>query len=116
MAITNLAQLKRAMQVGTKWRMIYHLNFLSRNPDGSVNYVDQDRGIRTVEKKQQGQIAFRIQGKPAIPGGQDELSWMNFGQASEWKFENDQATCYLVDSGNSETKPLPILTYIQIEE
>lgn len=111
--ITNLAQLKRAMKIGTRWRMIYHLNFFSRNPDGTINYVDQDRGIRTVEKKQDGQVAFRLEDKPAIPSGMDELSWIDFGPASDWKFENNRATCWVTESNRPDAKLVPCLTYIQ---
>lgn len=104
--ICNLSQFKKALVLGSKWHMVYHLDFDHRNPDGSIVFRDKDNGVRDVSIVQTNAVAFRR------PDGKD--SWLHFGKASEWRFENEKAI-HLTPRDNSANSPLiDTLTYTPV--
>ena len=81
--IKNLAQLKRALTVGTKFKMVNHWH---------EDYIGQ---IRVVQGVQTNGIYSGIYGDPdntLSKLNQGKGLWMAFGKAKEWHFEN--GVCY----------------------
>lgn len=106
MTIQNLSQFKKALTLGSKWHCVYHLAFDHREPDGKVVYKDEDKGIREVKVVQSNAVAFEVPGKT-------EPSWLWFGKASEWKFENNQAIFFTFDTSAQQWPAAKTLTYTQ---
>lgn len=55
----TLTDFKRALKVGTKLHCIFHQKYAGRNPDGTTNYVVEDRGVREVSIIQTNAFALK---------------------------------------------------------
>lgn len=85
----TLADLKRALSVGSKWQGFHH-------------FQNRDLGVREVSKVQSKAVAF------ATPGGD---SWLEFPKASQVKFDADGNGFTLVnDQGQA------VLSYKQVDK
>jgi len=93
--IKNLAQLKRAMVLGSKWRAEILPGAIFQNWAGTDLRV-VDREVRTVQTN--GVFL-------SLPDGRD--SWLEFGKAEFWQFEDGQA---ILLNSNKE----PAIRYAQI--
>lgn len=103
MEIKNLAQLKRSLQKGCRYKVIEH-------------YIKPNlAGVREVNVVQTNGIYTKFPDKPSDAMENTCNSgkgyWMEFGKAKDWVFENE--TCLLTSTYNGETKPILKMVVLQ---
>lgn len=101
----TLSDFKRAIKIGTKLHCVYHRKYNGRNPDGTINYTTEDKGIREVSIVQTN--AFTL--KTIKSDGKVVDSWLSFPKATECKITfPDTIVIFETDRNN---KTYPVLTY-----
>ena len=100
--VTNLSQLKKALVKGARFEMVEH--FLK------PEYTGQKRVVQVV---QTNAIYSGILGEPENPLSVCNYGkglFMQFGKASDWKFDNGLCTC------NLRGKPCFTLRLLSVDE
>lgn len=109
----TLADFKRALTPGSKWRGTYHLGIKGHTPEGVQIWGDSDMGIRTVTRVTPSMAL--------VDPGNGQESRLVFGAASDWEFNGDSATNYEVwpdqwTPTGREDKRVKVVTYTRVTE
>ncbi len=93
----TIADIKRAMTVGSKWHTVHH----GYAPD----WTPQDMGVRAISIAQTNSVAFRT-----IRGAD---SWIQFPKKNQVIFHNDGKSFSIIDPGFGQK---PLLTYTLMDK
>ena len=96
--ITNLAQFKRALTIGSVWQA-YHYDH---------KHNKSDLGARPVSIKQSNAVAFKTK--------EDKDSWMHFSKAECYEFKDDKVFIYWPRCEFGNTPRQLVLEYSRVGE
>ena len=116
--IQNVAQFKKALQIGVMLKAVHHQAFAGRDEDGKVIYKEESLGVRPVSIVQTNSFALATE---KVKDGVKSLvdSWCDYPKAKESKIENGVLTIYVKDTrkfpggvlreGNPDYDNLPLI-------
>ena len=92
--ITNLSQLKKSINNGTSFKIIDHCRKECIGQIRKPNVI-QSNGFYSI-----------IPGNPETKenkGSNGKGSWLDYGKAKRWTFDNGVCSCYLTEEHNEKT-------------
>ena len=104
----TLQEFKERIKVGAKLHTVHHMNFHSRNEDGTINWTNKDLGVREVSIKQTNAFAL----KTTLSDGKIADSWCYYPKSSDIVYNPNGITILELQS---DGKKIPILTYTFID-
>ena len=84
--MNNLSQFKKAIKEGREFEIINHIRTECIGEIRKPNVIQTNGFYSIVPNDTENKVTKANHGKG---------SWLNFGKASEWAFDNGLCTCYL---------------------